>query len=63
MDISKGYCDRQTAKAIDDAVYKLDGRPVYTDSQYRRALSIAKTYAANDVKPTLPDMSEITFGE
>ncbi len=63
MIISKGYCNMQTAKAIDDAVYKLDGKLVYTDTQYERALTIAKTYAKNDVKPTLIDMSKITFGE
>lgn len=63
MDISKGYCNRQTAKALDDAVYKLDGKLVYTDTQLERALALAKSYAKNDTEPTLIDMSKITFGE
>lgn len=63
MDITKGYCNAQTAMAIDDAVYKIDGRAVYTDTQYERALTIARGYAKNDTKPTLPDMGSITFGE
>ena len=63
MDISKGYCNMQTAKAIDDAVYKLDGKLIYTDTQYERAITLAKSYSKNNTKPTPVDMSKITFGE
>ena len=63
IDISKGYCNMQTAKAIDDAVYKLDGKLIYVDTQYEQAMTIARNYAKNDTKPTVVDMDKITFGE
>lgn len=61
--ITRNYCDSTTARALNRAAIALDGTPVYVDTQYTRALNIAKSYAKNDVKPELIDMSKVTFGE
>lgn len=61
--ITRNYCDSQTLRAIDRAAIALDGTLVSIDTQYTRALNIAKGYAKNNVKPTLIDMSKITFGD
>ncbi len=61
--ITRNYCDSQTLRAIDRATIALDGTVVLVDTQYTRALNIAKGYAKNNVKPTVIDMSKITFGD
>ncbi len=61
--ITRNYCDPATARALDRAAIALDGTPVYIDTQYTRALNIAKSYAKNNTKPELIDMSKIAFGE
>ena len=59
---TRGYCDYATLVELDRAAIALDGTRVYVDTQLARAISIAKTYARNQVMPKPVDIAKITFG-
>lgn len=61
--ITNNYCDAATVRNLDRAVRDMDGKSIPVDTQYERALTMAKTYAAEKLAPTRVDMNKITFGE
>ena len=61
--VSENYCDAATLRELDRAVRARDGKQIPVDTQYDRAVSLAKEYAEKNTPPTRVDMSTINFGE
>ena len=55
-------CDVKTVQAIDAAMKVLAETPVVTDTQFQKALILARAYAARGNKPKPTPKSALTFG-
>lgn len=56
------YCDVKTVAALDSAMETLKETPVVIDTQFQKALMLARAYAARGCRPTVPALEELTFG-
>ncbi|NLG53234.1 MAG: PDZ domain-containing protein [Clostridiales bacterium] len=61
LKITKGYCDAATVKAIDRAALKLAEKPVMRDTQYERALALARKHARSGEKAKAIPLESIRF--
>lgn len=57
-----GFCDAKTVAAIDSAMKTLAETPVVYDTQFQKALMLARAYAARGNPATPIDAAKITFG-
>lgn len=56
-------CDVQTVRAIDAAMKTLAETPVVIDTQFQKALMLARAYTARGEEPILTPLSELNFGQ
>lgn len=59
---TEAYCDVKTVQAVHAAMETLIETPVVIDTQFQKALMLARAYAERGCPPTVPDPKEITFG-
>lgn len=56
-------CDVKTVQAIDAAMKTLAETPVVIDTQFQKALMLARAYTARSEQPTPTPMEELNFGQ
>lgn len=63
MKVTEGYCDVPTVRAIDNAMKKLVETPIVRDTQFERALALAKRHARSGEKAKSIPIESIRFTE
>ncbi len=62
LPVTEGYCDAKTVSAIDSAMKTLIETPVVYDTQFQKALMLARGYAHRGNPATPTPREKITFG-
>lgn len=63
LPVTDGKCDAATVRAIDKAMQVRIATPVVMDTQFQKALILARAYHARGETIPTPDKTTLTFGE